>query len=104
MYLMVVIQTLPAGVALDRLARLERLYDGPIPAPLRRWALSGMPPAPPRLQADTGVSDTGAADVEANVGAARLTPDGAPASATDCGAIASRDIDALAPSHRLAAR
>ncbi len=41
-------------MALDRLARLERLFDGPIPAPLRRWALSGMPPAPPRLQADPG--------------------------------------------------
>jgi len=54
MYPIVVIQTPPAGVALDRLARLERLYDGPIPAPLRRWALSGMPPAPPRLQADPG--------------------------------------------------
>ncbi len=49
-------------MALDRLARLERLYDGPIPAPLRRWALSGMPPAPPRLQADPGATDTQAPD------------------------------------------
>lgn len=29
----------------DRLTRLERFYDGPIPAPLRRWALE-RPDAP----------------------------------------------------------
>ncbi len=48
------IQTTPAARALDRLARLERLYDGPVPAPLRRWALGVAPSAPPRLQADPG--------------------------------------------------
>jgi hypothetical protein len=56
LYFVIVIHIPPAGVALDRLARLERLYDGPIPAPLRRWALSGMPPAPPRLEADPGAT------------------------------------------------
>lgn len=31
-------------LVLSRLSRLEQMYSGPIPAPLRRWALSGTPP------------------------------------------------------------
>lgn len=27
----------------DRLARIEAMYDGPIPAPLRRWAMERPP-------------------------------------------------------------
>lgn len=30
-------------LVLSRLARLEQRFDGPIPAPLRAWALSGAP-------------------------------------------------------------
>jgi hypothetical protein len=33
-------------LVLSRLARLEQMYDGEIPAPLRRWALSGAPALP----------------------------------------------------------
>jgi hypothetical protein len=35
-----------SALTLSRLARLERMYDGAIPAHLRAWALSGAPPAP----------------------------------------------------------
>lgn len=38
-------------LALSRLARLEQMYDGPIPAPLRRWALSGAPALPVSTEA-----------------------------------------------------
>lgn len=38
-------------LVLSRLARLERQYDGEIPAPLRRWALSGASPLPAATEA-----------------------------------------------------
>lgn len=44
------ILNLPAGAWHDRLARLERFYDGPIPPPLRRQALAE-PSAPDRFEA-----------------------------------------------------
>lgn len=37
-------------LALSRLARLEQMYEV-IPAPLRRWALSGAPPMPAATEA-----------------------------------------------------
>lgn len=39
-------------LSLSRLARLEQMYDGLIPAPLRAWALSGKPAAQPAEPAD----------------------------------------------------
>lgn len=46
-----------SDLALDRLARLERQYDGPIPAPLRRWALSGAPALPEVAPAPAPATD-----------------------------------------------
>lgn len=40
-----------SALALSRLARLEQRFDGPIPEPLRRWALSGAPPLPAATEA-----------------------------------------------------
>jgi len=43
-----------SDLVLDRLSRLERTHDGPIPAPLRAWAL-GAAPQDRRAKAIAGI-------------------------------------------------